>query len=77
MARKNNRRNRRRAAYYYINQFDYKAREKLAEGQSLLKETYSSEKVKVVELKLNYTQNKFQTLTITIKTTRKAQADVF
>jgi len=55
MARKNNRRNRRRAAYYYINQFDYKAREKLAEGQSLLKETYSSEKVKVVELKLNYT----------------------
>ncbi len=54
MAQKNNHKNHRRTAYYHINQFNYKAREKLAEVQSSLKETYSSEKVKVVELRLNY-----------------------
>ncbi len=59
MARKNNRRNRRRAAYYHINQFDYKAREKLAEGQSSSKEMYSSEKAKIVELRSDYTWNEF------------------
>ena len=45
MARKNNRRNHRRAAYYYINQFDYKAREKLAEGKPSPKEIPQEEKV--------------------------------
>ncbi len=73
MARKNNCRNRRRAAYYYINKFDYEAREKLAESQLLPKETYSSKKVKVVELRSNYSWNEFWTPTITIQTTsRKA-----
>ncbi len=33
MAQKNNKRNRRRTAFYEINPFDYKAREKLIEGQ--------------------------------------------
>ena len=51
MAWKNNKCNHRRAAYYYINQFDYEAREKLAEDQSSPKETYSSNKAKVVELR--------------------------
>ncbi len=55
MACKNNHRNRKRAAYYHINKFDYEARKKLAEGQLLPKETYSSEKVKVVELRPDYT----------------------
>jgi len=52
---KNNKRNRRRAAYYHINKFNYEAREKLAEGQLPPKETYSNEKVKVVELRPDYT----------------------
>ncbi len=73
MARKNNKRNRRRAAYYHINKFDYEAREKLAEGQPLSKETYSDEKVKVVELRPDYTWNEFWALTITVQTkSRKA-----
>ena len=55
MACKNNRRNHKRAAYYHINQFDYEAREKLAEDQLLPKKTYSSDKVKVVELRPDYT----------------------
>ncbi len=32
MTRKNNKKNRRRAAFYGISKFNYKAREKLAEG---------------------------------------------
>ncbi len=44
MARKNNKKNRRRAAFYEISKFDYKAREKLAEGQLLLKEIATEEK---------------------------------
>ena len=73
MACKNNKRNRRRAAYYHINKFDYEAREKLAEGQPLSKETYSDEKVKVVELRPDYTWNEFWALTITVQTkSRKA-----
>ncbi len=59
MARKNNKRNHRRAAYYHIKKFDYKVREKLAEGQLPLKETYTSEKAKEVELRPNYTWNEF------------------
>ena len=59
MACKNNKRNRRRVAYYHINKFDYEAREKLAEGQSPPKETYSDEKAKVVELRQDYTWNEF------------------
>ncbi len=55
MACKNNCRNCRRAAYYYINKFDYEAREKLADGQLPSKKMYSSEKVKVVELRPDYT----------------------
>ena len=78
MACKNNKRNRRRAAYYYINKFDYEAREKLAVGQPPLKETYSDEKAKVVELRSDYTWNEFWAPTITVQTnSRKAQADVF
>ncbi len=46
--KKNNKRNCRKTIYYHINQFDYKAKKKLTEGQLLLKKTYSSEKVKVV-----------------------------
>ena len=77
MARKNNKKNHRRATYYHINKFDYEAREKLAEGQLLPKETYSDEKAKVVELRPDYIWNEFWTPTITIQTTsRKAQADV-
>ncbi len=44
MARKNNKKNRRRAAFYEISKFDYKAREKLAEGQLPLKEILIEEK---------------------------------
>ncbi len=55
MTCKNNYRNCRRIAYYYINQFDYEAREKLAEGQLPPKEMYSSDKAKVVELRSDYT----------------------
>ena len=69
MARKNNKRNRRRAAYYHINKFDYEAKEKLAEGKPSSKETYSNEKVKVVELRPDYTWNEFWAPTITIQTT--------
>ncbi len=47
MACKNNRKNRRRAAFYEINKFDYKTREKLAEGQPSLKETLEEERVVV------------------------------
>ncbi len=66
MAWKNNRRNCKKAAYYHINQFDYEAREKLAEGQPLPKKIYSSKKVKVVELRPDYTWNKFWILIITV-----------
>ncbi len=45
MARKNNKKNKRKAAFYRISKFDYKAREKLAEGQSSLKEIPIEEKV--------------------------------
>ena len=55
MAHKNNKRNHRKAAYYHINKFDYEAKEKLAEGKPSSKETYSNEKVKVVELRPDYT----------------------
>jgi len=73
MARKNNKKNCRRAAYYHINKFDYEAREKLAEGQLLPKETYTDEKVKVVELRPDYIWNEFWAPTITVQTTsRKA-----
>ncbi len=55
MACKNNKQNHRRAAYYHINQFDYEIRKKLAKGQSISKETYSSKKAKVVKLRPDYT----------------------
>ena len=77
MACKNNCRNHRRAIYYHINQFDYEARKKLAEDQLLLKETYSSNKAKIVELRSDYTWNEFQVLTITVQIIQKTQADVF
>ncbi len=54
MAYKNNKRNRRRAAFYRISKFNYEIREKLVEGQSLPKETYIDEKVKLVELRPDY-----------------------
>ena len=47
MACKNNKKNRRRAAFYEINKFDYKARENLAKGYSLLVETPMKEDEKV------------------------------
>jgi len=45
MAQKNNKKNRRRAAFYRISKFNYKVREKLTEGQPLLKKTLTEEKV--------------------------------
>ena len=45
MAHKNNKKNRRRAAFYRISKFNYKVREKLTEGQPLLKKTLTEEKV--------------------------------
>ncbi len=38
MARKNNKKNRRRAVFYRISKFNYKIKEKLAEGWPLPKE---------------------------------------
>ena len=66
MTHKNNKRNRRKVVFYYINQFDYKAREKLMKGQLSPKETYTSEKATKVELKPNYQQIKIWILIIII-----------
>ncbi len=51
MACKNNKKNRRRAAFYEISKFDYEAREKLAEGQPLPKETPTEKKAVESSLK--------------------------
>ncbi len=73
MARKNNRKNRRRIAFYGINKFDYKAREKLAVGQSPLKETPKEEGI-VIEASPENEWTKIWTPKITIvqTTSRKA-----